>query len=203
MFAGRYSYAPGAAKVEATLTLEELEGRFSKWLIDDYMQRVHSETGMTPKAKWESGAFLLRMPESREQLDLLLLTVAKPRRVQRDGIRFQGFRYFDLNLAGYVGEEVTIRYDPRDLAEIFVYAENEFVCRAICAELADQTVSLTSIIKTRNKRKKELQQEIKQLRLFADKHSPPAISTATPISDSPPAAVVYPKFKIKRFACDD
>lgn len=195
-------YAPGAAKVEATLTLEELEARFSKWLIDDYMQRVHSETGTTPKEKWESGAFLPRMAESREQLDLLLLTVAKPRRVQRDGIRFQGFRYFDLNLAGYVGEEVTIRYDPRDLAEIFVYAENEFVCRALCAELADQTVSLTSIIKTRNKRKKELQQEIKQLRLFADQHVQPVPTPITLPIDSPPA-VVYPKFKIKRFACDD
>jgi hypothetical protein len=28
-----------------------------------------------------------------EQLDLLLLTVAKPRRVQQDGVRFQSLRY--------------------------------------------------------------------------------------------------------------
>ena len=53
------------------------------------------------------------MPESLEQLDLLLLTVAKGRRVQQDGIHFQGQRYLDTTLAAYVGEDVTIRYDPQ------------------------------------------------------------------------------------------
>ena len=44
------------------------------------------------------------MPESLEQLDLLLLTVAKPRKVHPDGIQFQGLRYLDPVLAAYVGE---------------------------------------------------------------------------------------------------
>jgi len=43
--------------------------------------------------------------------------VAKPRMVHRDGIRFQGLRYLDPTLAAYVGEPVTIRYDPRDVGE--------------------------------------------------------------------------------------
>lgn len=42
------------------------------------------------------------MPDSLERLDLLMLTVAKTRRVQQDGIRFQGHRYIDPTLAGYV-----------------------------------------------------------------------------------------------------
>ncbi len=46
------------------------------------------------------------MPESLEQLDLLLLTVPKARRVHPDGIRFTGLRYIDPLLAAYVGEEV-------------------------------------------------------------------------------------------------
>jgi hypothetical protein len=44
-------------------------------------------------------------------LDLLLLTLAETRRVRRDGIRFSGYRYFDVSLSGYIGEDVTIRYD--------------------------------------------------------------------------------------------
>ena len=48
------------------------------------------------------------MPESLEQLDLLLIHVAKTRRVQQDGIHFQGQCYFDLTLAAYVGEDVLI-----------------------------------------------------------------------------------------------
>jgi putative transposase len=43
---------------------------------------------------------------------LLLLHVAKAREVQQDGIHFPGQRYFDTNLTAYVGEDVTIRYDP-------------------------------------------------------------------------------------------
>lgn len=81
------------------------------------------------------------MPKSLEQLDLLLLTVAKTRKVQQDGIRFQGYRYLDPTLAGYVKEVVVIRYDPADLAEIRVFYQDRFLCRAICQELASQTIS--------------------------------------------------------------
>jgi len=55
------------------------------------------------------------MPESLEQLDLLLLTVPRTRRVRPDGIRCMGMRYIDPTLAAYVGEEVLLRYDPRDV----------------------------------------------------------------------------------------
>ena len=76
------------------------------------------------------------MPVSLEQLDLLLLTVVKPRHVQRDGIRFQALRYILSTLAGFVGEAVTIRYDPATMAEIRVFHDDRFTCRAICQELA-------------------------------------------------------------------
>jgi len=86
----------------------------------------------------------------------LLLTVAKPRRVHQDGIHFQGFRYIDLTLAAYVGEDVTIRYDPRDVAELRVYFGESFLCRAINPELAGETVALKDIIRARNRRRREL-----------------------------------------------
>src|SRR6266496_5093926 len=143
-------YAPkGYPEAEATLTLPAFEQRFRTWLLEDFHHRVHSETGDQPKERWEAGGFVPRMPMSLEQLDLLLLTVAKTRRVQQDGIRFQGYRYIDPTLAGYVKEEVVIRYDPADLAEIRVFHQEWFVCRAICQQLAGQTVSLKEIEKAR------------------------------------------------------
>lgn len=81
------------------LTLAELEARLHGFVVADYHQRLHSETGLTPQARWEMGGFLPRLPDSTEQLDLLLLTVAKTRRVHQDGIHFQGLRYLDLTLA--------------------------------------------------------------------------------------------------------
>jgi putative transposase len=97
-----------------------------------------------------------RTPKSLEQLDLLLLTVAKTRRVQQDGIRFQGYRYIEPTLAGYVKEEVVIRYDPADMAEIRVFHQDRFVCRAICQELAGSTISLKEIEKARSERRKQV-----------------------------------------------
>lgn len=43
------------------------------------------------------------MPESLEQLDLLLMQEVGTRKVRRDGIHFQGLRYLSLTLAAYVG----------------------------------------------------------------------------------------------------
>ena len=102
------------------------------------------------------------MPESLEQLDLLLFHVAKQRRVQQDGIHFQGQRYFDLTLAAYVGEDVTIRYDPRDLAVIRVFYKERFLCRAVCHELAGTRVSLKEVIQARREQRKRVRQGIKE-----------------------------------------
>ena len=82
--------------------------------------------------------------------------MAKPRRVHQDGIHLQGFRYLDVTLAAYVGEDVTIRYDPRDMAEVRVYFGENFLCRAINPELAGETVALKDIIRARNRRRREL-----------------------------------------------
>jgi len=144
---------PGASPPPApTLTLSDLDGRPRAFLIDDYHQRIHGETHERPQARWDAGGFLPRLPTSPEQLDLLLLTVATPRTVHPDGIRFQGMRYLDLTLGAYVGEVVTIRDDPRDLAEPRVYHQDRFRCRAICPELAGQTLALKDGVRARTER---------------------------------------------------
>jgi putative transposase len=96
------------------------------------------------------------MPDSLEQLDLLLIQVARARQVRVDGIYFQSFRYISTTLAAYVGETVTLRFDPRDMAEIRVFHQDRFLCRAVCAELAGGTVPLREILRARNQRRREL-----------------------------------------------
>lgn len=148
--------APDQPKPAAVLDLPTFEGRFRAWLLSEYHVRIHEGTGQAPQERWEAGGFLPHMPPSLEHLDLLLLTVRKPRRVHQDGIYFQGRRYFDMTLAAYVGEDVLIRYDSSDMAEIRVYYRDAFLCRAICAELAGETVSLKEIIQARTRQRKHL-----------------------------------------------
>jgi putative transposase len=157
---------PGYASVgkpvtPATLMLADFEILFQEFLLDEYHRRPQRDLLETPQVRWEHEGFLPRMPESLEQLDLLLLTMAKSRRVRRDGIHFQRLRYVDATLAAFVGEDVVIRYEPRDLAEIRVYQGDTFLCRAVCQELAGQTVSLQDIIRARNRRRRALKKEIK------------------------------------------
>ncbi|HKA56493.1 MAG TPA: Mu transposase C-terminal domain-containing protein [Candidatus Binatia bacterium] len=162
-------YAPaGGPSVTPVLTLSALEDRLLTFLVEHYNHRRHSETGHAPQACWEQGGFLPRLPDSLEELDLLLLTVAKARRVQRDGIRFQGVRYLDPTLAAYIGESVIIRYDPRDMAEIRVFHNNTFLCRAVSPELAGETLSLRDLIRARNRRRRDLRHTLQERQRTVD-----------------------------------
>jgi putative transposase len=186
-------YAPSdSPPVQPSLTLAEFDVRFKKFLLENYHQRVHSETGIAPQVRWEAGGFLPRVAESLEQLDLLLLTIARPRRVHQDGIHFQSLRYLDVTLAAYVGEEVMLRYDPRDMAEIRVYYRDTFICRAVCQEIAGQTISLKDIIRARTKRRQELHDKIKDRQAIVEtlmeigrSQPPPPPEPKSPVGEGP------------------
>ena len=51
--------------------------------VATYNDRTHSELGTSPRSAWIADGWLPRMPESLEDLDRLLLTVAKTRVVRR------------------------------------------------------------------------------------------------------------------------
>ena len=157
-----YQPPGGTMRGKPQLTLSELEAHLHNFLLTDYHQRPHSQTKFSPKERWESGGFLPQMPESLEQLDLLLLTVARPRRVHADGIHFLGMRYVDSTLAGFIGEDVILRYDPRDIAEVRLFHQNRFLCRAVCQELAGETMTLREITQARNQQRRDLRQTINQ-----------------------------------------
>ena len=128
-----------------TLSLAELDRAIGAFVVGTYNVRPHSETEQAPRDAWAAGGFLPRLLETLEELDLLLVMHARPRVVQRDGIRFEGLRYVSPTLAGFVGEPVTVRFDPRDLSEIRVFHRDWFLCRAISEEHAGATVTLEDI----------------------------------------------------------
>ena len=153
---------------EHLLTLKQLDEKMHDFLVNQYHYTTHSTTKVTPLSRWNQKNFIPRMPESLEQLNLLLLCVVKERLVQRDGIRFQGFRYVSPILAAYVKEPVIIRYNPKDLAEIWVYHQDVFICKAVCQELQSDCISLKEVIAARKKRKKELKNLISQRKSIVD-----------------------------------
>jgi putative transposase len=202
------SRLPGFSRTQAgrraVLTQSELASKIEAYLIEEYLVTPHSTTGQAPQARWEAGGFLPQMPDSLERLDLLLLTVARTRRVQQDGIRFMSMRYIDPTLAAYVGEEVVLRYDPRDVAEVRVFHQGRFLCRAICQELAGATVPLRDIVSARNRRRRELRQTLVDRQRVVDSLIEAKRWEAGEKSqaEESPKPVASPT-KLKRYACDE
>ena len=153
---------------QSLLNLQDFEVLLKDFILTNYHTQNHSSTHESPIARWSKGGFLPQLPTCLEQLDDLLVRVSKARKIQQDGIHFQGLRYLDPILAAYVGEDVMIRYDPRDMAEVRVFYEDRFLCRSICPQLSTQHISFKEIQKARQNRKKELKLTIKQRKSLVD-----------------------------------
>jgi len=186
------------------LSLAELDQAIGAFIAGTYHARPHSETGETPLDAWRGDGFLPRSPESLQDLDLLLVMLAKPRCVRRDGIHFQGLRYIDPVLAAYVGETVTIRYAPRDLSEVRVFHGHQFLCRAVSKDHAGEAFTLKDIEAARRAHRRSLRVTINERVarvadfLPAQPSSPPK---SVPAAKQPPATAKRPKLRI--YQADD
>ena len=196
----------GSPITEPALTLHQLDDVLERFIVDEYNERIHSSTGAAPHERWRSDSFIPRTPARLEDIDLLLLTAATTRRVQRDGIRFASTRYISPVLAAYVGEDVTVRYDPRDLGEIRIFHDNIFLCRAIAPERSSETVSFADLQAARNTRRRALKQQLRELTTHAgslpeDTRHQPEIATAF---DNPPdqAAIPPARHGLRTYASD-
>ena len=186
------------------LSLAELDRAIGTFIANTYHARLHSETGETPLDAWRGGGFLPRSPESLQDLDLLLVMLAKPRCVRRDGIHFQGLRYIDPVLAAYVGETVTIRYDPRDLSEVRVFHGHQFLCRAVSKDHAGEAFTLKDIEAARRAHRRSLRatinERVARVADFLPAQAPPP-PRSVPAAKQPPATAKRPKLRI--YQADD
>jgi putative transposase len=158
----------GKSRRKPSLTLEAFDALFKAFLLHTYHCRPNKADELSPVQRWEKGAFLPRMLDSLERLDLLLVHEAKERKVRPDGIHFHRLRYLSPVLAAYVGESITVRYDPRDVGEVRVFYRDKFLCRAISAELTGAVVPLREIVRSRNQRKNELRNILKNRQQAVD-----------------------------------
>ena len=186
--------APGVRNPHPVLDLTSLDTAVGEF-ISSYNQRTHSSINTSPKAAWIGQGWIPRMPENLEELDGLLLRVSTHRRVQRDGIHFQGQRYISPTLAPFVGHDVTIRYDPRDLSEIRVYDHDTLLCVAVDEDHPNQRYSLHDIETARRARRRQLRRDINDR----------IPTTPRPRTDppTPPAPAGRPRKRLKTYEEDE
>jgi putative transposase len=157
-------YAPPKQGVrdEPRLTLDDLEQHFRDFVCDMYHVQPHSETPIPPQQRWEAGGFL--PPEARLAGAAGFTAVARGQTTQSASRWHLVSRYAvpRPTWAAYVGESGIIRYDPRDVAEIRVFYQDRFLCRAICQELAGATIPLRDIMQARNRHRRALRQILQE-----------------------------------------
>jgi transposase InsO family protein len=169
-----------------------------EWL-EDY--NVHPHQGLDMKTSlqcWadaiESG-WMPRQVSDIRQLDLLLASIGK-RKVQKKGIKIDGYFYCEGAMSPYTGHWVWVSRDVSDMGRIYYFDEsNNFLGEAICAELLGIGLREVALEGKRdqiadiNEKKKDLKIATRNHKKY-EKAAIEKAKTTTPIAVQLPANVV-------------
>lgn len=116
---------------ETAITIDDLKELVYEWIADIYCQKTHKVTQRTPFALWNEGLKIIepRLPESKDQLDLIL-TTEEERTLSHRGVEINGLFYNSAEL-GFLRRRsmesirVKVRYDKEDIGFIWLYDDYE------------------------------------------------------------------------------
>jgi putative transposase len=132
---------------EACMTLEDLERLLVRYIVDHYNQMPDPRIGdLSRISRWEGGRIVQPKLIGERELDILLMRQDR-RRVYRGGyIRFASLVYRGELLAGYAGESVILRYNPRDITTLLIYrqrgGQDIFLTRAYAQQMDTEKLTL-------------------------------------------------------------
>jgi putative transposase len=138
---------PEEAEKDARLTLKQLEQILVRYIVDNYNQRIDARMGdQTRFQRWDAGLRIAPDVISERELDICLMKQTR-RSIQRGGyLQFENLMYRGEYLAGYAGENVVLRYDPRDITSVLIYrqegSKEVFLSRAHAQDLETEELSL-------------------------------------------------------------
>jgi putative transposase len=157
----------------AVLTLPEMERWLTLQIAGVYHLSVHSALGKTPLASWQEGVANRkqppRYPGCGEEFFLDFLP-AEPRRIQRDGIHFHRIRYWDSVLSPWAGrlkKDLLIKYDPRNLARVFVRDPNGKHWPVPYADLRQPPIALWELQEARRRLRESGARDPNERAIFA------------------------------------
>lgn len=176
------------------MTVDQFEAALHKWIVAEFH---HTESralrGLSPIGALEKhikNGWTPREVASERALDLLLMH-RKSKKVHRYGIEMFGSRgaqrfFMAPELAGLVGQEVEVFYDPANIGELVIYKETRFLCKAQNRELLDYGASEEDLKREREIKalqRKALQERIDELTQQAQHPNALARATAEKLRD--------------------
>jgi putative transposase len=164
------TYEAAEKRVHLLMTVPQLRKEIERWIVSDYHQQTHTKTGRKPAELWEE-TVRLRLPESEDALNLMLLKSDKERTVYNTGITFKfgdanakdECIYWAPELTFYIGERARLRYNPEDRMSILVYAAatDQYICEAWLMGKEDSRYTITDVQKARSEFRRGLHERIK------------------------------------------
>lgn len=154
-------------RVHELLTLSQLNDEIERFIVEDYHQRIHSETGRKPAELWEE-TVRLRMPASEDDLNLLILKDDKERTIKNIGISFtcksKKNVFWSPELVYHYGRKVRLGYNPEDLESVLVYCAEtrEFLCEAFSMRSDYPRYNVEDIRTIRSQFRKGMKDRIKE-----------------------------------------
>jgi transposase InsO family protein len=108
-------------------SIQELNQRFWKWM-EEYNNKFHSVINSTPMQRWLRTSQKVRVLTLDQLTDHIFL-LETSRKVKKDGTFSLQGTLFETSW-GLAGKSVTLRYDPLDLTQIYVYHQKQFLGKA-------------------------------------------------------------------------
>lgn len=140
------------SKRHATLTLRELERYIALDIVGSYHQSIHASLGRPPIAVWREheGEIPLRLPQDRMRFWLTFLP-EQERTLRPTGIHLFGLRYWSAASAdvGRANRRLLVKYDPRDMARVFVLRPSGNFVEARYADVTLPSVTLHEALAAR------------------------------------------------------
>ena len=141
------------SKRHAALTLRELERYIALDIVGSYHQSIHSGLSRPPIAVWREheGDIPLRLPQDRLRFWLTFLP-EQERTLRPTGIHLFGLRYWSAALSADVGRSdrrLLVKYDPRDMARVFIRRPSGNFVEARYADLTLPSITLHEALTAR------------------------------------------------------
>lgn len=131
------------------LTMEEFYEKWHEWLHGVYMKKRHrglkkaGEEWRTPEEVFENAERYFKAAPPKSYATMLMMK-SENVRVYQNGITRFGYEYRSDELCAYIGRNVNIKYDPEDMATIYVFDGNgKKLCEAYAQELLQITDAVT------------------------------------------------------------
>lgn len=154
--------------IDELLTVPQIREEIERWIVDEYHQTTHSETGRKPVELWEETVRYRSVDQHEDALNLMLLRDGVTRKVRNTGIDFtlDGIRhmYWSPDCVHYWRSKVRLSYWPDDMESVLVYAENtgEFLFEAWDLRSDDPRYTIADIKECRSEYRRDLVQRLKQ-----------------------------------------